>query len=315
MRVLKTFLLCLGLILSVNLPGQSVTGPILESDLPIIAIQSGGKNIIDEPKTNMRMAVLADPSGSNQLISELIEYPYHIGIELRGQSSLTFFPKKSYAFETRDSLGENLNCTLLGLPKENDWILHGPYSDKTLIRNKLIYDLGNQIMDWAPRSIFCELVIDEDYQGVYLLMEKIKRDNDRVDIAKCIEKDTIGDDLTGGYIIRIDKGERNQETGWSSHLNPNGVFFQYYYPKSRDIQDQQKAYIQNVLRQFEDCLAGNDFNDPQLGYSQYIDIESFIDYLILNEFSKNIDGYRFSTYLYKDKDSKGGKLKMGPIWD
>jgi len=318
----RTIVFLVGCLYILSVGAQEVpTGiVILESHLPIVSIQTHSQEIPDEPKIYASMEIIDNDSSSlNKLLITGHQYAYHIGIEIRGESSQWFYPKKSYGIETRDSLGDNLNISLFGLPKENDWILYGPYGDKTLIRNKLSYDLAGQLMEWAPTLLFCELVIDNEYQGVYLFGEKIKRDKNRVAIAKCVEKDTVGNDLTGGYIIRIDKGPQEAYYGWySDHRTQpqNGhVFFQYYYPKKEKILDRQKEYIQNYIQGFEDCLASELFDHPNLGYSSYIDVQSFVDYFIINELTKNIDGYRLSTYLYKDKDRNGGKLKIGPVWD
>ncbi|MEA1878204.1 MAG: CotH kinase family protein [Bacteroidota bacterium] len=294
---------------------------LLESNLPIISIRTHNQEIPDEPKITASMAIIAnDSSHINTLTTSFNKYELQIGIEMRGESSQYFYPKKSYGIETRDSLGENLNIPLLGLPKENDWILYAPYGDKTMLRNAIVYDAARKMMDWAPHLIFCELVINNAYQGVYLFGEKIKRDKNRVDIAKLVEKDTAGNDLTGGYIIKIDKGERNDFTGWDSPYSPTPtshqeIFFQYHYPKPENILPVQSAYIQDHIESFEASLMGENFSDPDLGYQAYIDVDTFVDYFILNELSRNVDGYRLSTFLYKDKDSNDGRIKMGPVWD
>jgi len=294
---------------------------LLESKLPIISIRTFNQEIPDEPKIYSRMAIISnDSSQLNTLTTTFNKYDLEIGIEMRGESSQYFYPKKSYGIETRDSIGENLNIPLLGLPKENDWILYAPYGDKTMLRNKIIYEVAEGMMDWAPKLIFCELVINNTYQGVYLFGESLKRDKNRVDIAKLVEKDTVGMDLTGGYIIKIDKGDRNDFTGWASSFRPTPtshqeIFFQYHYPKPQNILPVQSAYIQNYMQSFEESLMSDYFLDPDVGYQSYIDIETFIDFFILNELSKNVDGYRLSTFLYKDKDSTDGRIKMGPVWD
>lgn len=150
-------------------------------------------------------------------------------------------------------------------------------------------------------------------------MESIKRGNDRVDISKLTETDNAGDMLTGGYIIKIDKRNGTNIDGWYSSIastSPSDtVFYQYHYPEEDRITSQQKVYIQNFMATFEQAIMSPNYMDPVNGYRQYIDIESFVDFFILNEISKNVDGYRISTYMYKDRDSKGGKLTMGPIWD
>lgn len=294
---------------------------ILESHLPIVAIRTNGLEISDEPKIKAFMGILdAGGAAANKFLSDFHNYSYTIGIELRGQSSQYFYPKKSYSLETRDSLGENLNISLLGLAPENDWILYGPYGDKSLLRNYLVYDWAAKMMLWAPKLVFCELIINNSYQGIYLLGEKIKRDKNRVNVSKLLAKDTAGLELTGGYIIKLDKGEQDPAKGWYSTVRPNNtwsgrIFFQYHYPEASQIQEKQSAYIQEYMRNFEEALNGPDFKDPFIGYRKYMDVGSFVDFFLLNELSRNVDGYRLSSYLYKDKDGQGGKLRMGPVWD
>ena len=93
-------------------------------------------------------------------------------------------PKKPYRFETVDSFGENNNVSLLGMPEENDCVLYATWSYKTLIRNVLTYQLSNELGLYASRSRYCELYLNGDYKGIYVLMEKIKRDQNRVNISK-----------------------------------------------------------------------------------------------------------------------------------
>jgi len=282
---------------------------ILGPPLPLMKIQTGNQNIVDEPKI----------PGSLQIYQEELLIEEHlIGIEIRGSSS-QMFDKKSYGFETWDEMGEDLNASLGGFPEEEDWILYGPYSDKSLVRNVLIYELSNNMGQYASKTKFYELEINEIFQGTYVLMEKIKRDRNRVDISK-----NKVEDITGGYIIKIDKptgdGDWYDENiAFASQYNTTGLLvdtgninFLYEYPKADDVSDEQKKYIQDYIHLFETALISEDFESIENGYSQFIDLDSFIDFFILNEFSKNPDGFRLSTYLHKEK---GGKLKMGPIWD
>ncbi len=151
-------------------------------------------------------------------------------------------------------------------------------------------------------------------------MEKIKRDKNRVDIATLNPDETTGDDLTGGYIIKIDKWAGENIGGWESPFLPypgawQRVNYQYHYPKPDEIVPAQKDYVEEVVTAFESKMASSNYNDPVTGYTAYIDVDSFIDYFFINELSKNVDGYRLSVFMHKDKDSKGGKLKMGPVWD
>jgi len=257
------------------------------------------------------MGIIDNPEQRNYLEDPYNGYDGKIAIELRGSSSAAY-PKKQYRFETQDSLGNNLNVSLLGLPSENDWIFYGPYDDQSLIRNALAYKISNEMGRYASRTHFCELILNDEYQGLYVLVENIKRDKNRVDIAKLTEIDIEGDQLTGGYIIKIDKIEGESTEHWSS---PLGTSYQYHYPKFSDIQQEQIDYIQNFIAGFENIMNSPDYNNHESGYHIYINTHSFVDHFIINEYAKNVDAYRISAFLYKDKDSKNGKLNAGPAWD
>lgn len=294
--------------------------PFETTNLPIIVIDTKGQEIIDEPKIEAHMGIIYNGEGIlNNLSDPFNHYDGRIGIELRGSSSQSF-PKKSYGLETQDELGENLNIPLLGMPEENDWVLHGPYSDKSLMRNFLAYKLGRDMGRYVPRTAFCELMINGDYQGVYLFVEKLKRDDNRLDISNLRKVDIEGDQLTGGYIIKIDKYAGEPGDGWNSPHKPFNnfdrfIFFQYEYPEHDEIQPEQKAYIKQYIADFENALKLDDFQGETREYLRYLDSFSFIDYMIIQEITRNVDGYRLSTFFYKDRDSKGGGLKMGPLWD
>ena len=288
------------------------------SNLPIVVINTFGQTIVDDPRIVCDMGIIDNGFGTINSISDPFnDYNGKISIEFRGSSSQSF-PKKSYALETQDVNGNNNNVSLLGMPVENDWILYAPYSDKSLMRNFLTFDLGRKMGSYSPRTVYCELVINGDYKGIYILMEKIKRDNDRVDIAKLDADDLAGDSLTGGYIIKVDKYTGTGGADWLSdfpNISGGSLYIQYHYPEANVMLPQQMDYIEHFMDSFEYALAGPNFADTLVGYSKYIDVNSFIDLYIINELSKNIDGYRLSTYMYKDRDSNGGKLIMGPFWD
>ncbi len=272
-----------------------------------VSIETNGAEIVDEPKILATMQMHE---------AEALIYSGNIGIEIRGSSS-QLFDKKSYGFETWDSQGEDTDFPLAGFPEEEDWIFYGPYSDKSLLRNVLIYQLSNDMGRYATRTAFSELTINGEYRGVYVLMEKIKRDKNRVDISKLKDED-----ITGGYIIKIDKTTGENESidfsfasefdGFGSENGLEKIQFIYEYPKPEDINAEQKNYIQGYIHEFETVLLSENFADPLEGYQKYIDVPSFVDFLISNELSHNVDAYRISTFMHKDK---GGKLKMGPIWD
>lgn len=285
-----------------------------ESNLPIILIQTGDNEILDETRIICDMGIINYFNKLNNLSDYYNNYNGKISIELRGSSSQQFFPKKSYSLETQTVDGENNNVSLLGLPKENDWILHGPYSDKTLIRNNLTFFLSREMGNYAPRSIYCELFIDNEYRGVYMLTEKIKRDKNRVNI-----KEIEDGDLTGGYIIKIDKlTDSPENASWCSSMtnfNNNPICFQYHYPKADEITLDQKYYIENYINEINTLIEDLAQHQTNIELIENIEFTSFIDYMIISELSKNVDGYRLSTFLYKDSDENNGKLNMGPVWD
>ena len=292
------------------------------SILPFVFINTNGQTIIQNTKIMVDLKTLNSPTGYNLVTDTTYEYNGKAGVEIRGFTSAGF-PKKSFTVETRYADGSNNNVKLLGLPTENDWVFNGPYPDKSLMRNALAYILGNQTGRWSPRTRHFELFINGEYNGVYMLIEKIKRDKNRLDLAKLAAKDTIGDGVTGGYILKLDRPETYDVEGidyWvSPHRAPTTLlqkqYFLYVDPKGDELLQKQRDYIQTHITNFENALYSDNYMDKTNGYYPYINFQSFVDYYIITELSRNLDGYRISTFIHKDKDSKGGKITMGPLWD
>lgn len=291
------------------------------SHLPLVVIETMGQTIPDEPKIPARMKVIDNGSatGNNQFQSGT-DYEGNIAVEVRGQSS-QMFPKKSYSIELKTEDGEDASASLLGMPEEEDWVLYAPYSDKSMMRNALTFHLGERMGAWQPRFRFCEVYLNGDYAGIYQLTESVKRDKGRVDISKLNPDEISGDDLTGGYILKVDKtgGLTSDEY---FRTNPATMYpgstkynFTYVYPKYDEMAPEQKAYIRKYIGDTENALNGESFSDSEKGFRKYLDVSSFVDFQIIQELTNNVDGYRFSTFFYKDKESKGGKLKAGPLWD
>lgn len=294
-----------------------------ESNLPIVVINTFGVPIPDEPKIDATMGIISNGNGQmNHINDPFNEYDGPVGIEIRGQSS-QMFPKKSYGFETRDSSGDDSDVSLLGMPAESDWVLYAPYSDKSMLRNVVTFEMGHLMGEYCTRTVFCEVVVNGDYKGVYVMMEKIKKNANRVNIATLKPNETSGSDLTGGYILRVDKidpGFTFGIDGWKSNPNPSypnamPIVFQYYYPKVDKIVEPQRIYIKDFITEAENTLISSDFADPDNGYQKYFDVASFIDFMLLNEITKEVDKYRYSNYMYKQKDTDGGKIFAGPAWD
>ena len=234
-----------------NDPPSWFQEPIIigESNLPILSINTYGAEIVDEPRIPAYMGIIDNISGLNHIDDPFNGYDGHITIEKRGNSS-QWQDKAPYRFETVDNTGENNNVQLLGMPAENDWVLYAPWQDKTMIRNVLTYELSNQIGRYASRSRYVELYLNNEYRGVYVLMEKIKRDGDRIDISKLEPDEITDDDLTGGYILKFDWYYTGDNIG-GFESTYDGILYNYHYPKPSDIVPEQENYIQNYINDFE----------------------------------------------------------------
>jgi len=280
---------------------------LTSSNLPIIFIDTDGAEIQNNTKITAHMGIIDNGlSNRNDISDAWNEYDGKIGIEIRGVTS-TFYPKKQYGFETRDINGANLNVPLMGFPKENDWILYAPYSDKSLMRNFITYETIRSTGRYASRAKYCELIVNDVYEGVYILFEKVKQDKERVDLS-----DPNDTNLSGGYLLEMLISER---------LSPGDVHFAgpqsnrhfvIKYPGKDILTDEQINWITNYIQEFENVMYGDSYLDPVDGIYQYIDIPSFVDYVIINEAFKNGDVFYTSTFLSKDM---GKKIKMGPAWD
>jgi hypothetical protein len=296
------------------------TNPFTTSNLPIVIIETNGQEIPDEPKITADMGIIDNGPGQRNAVTDSFNvYGGKIGIEIRGSSSQEF-PKKQYGIELRDTLGNDVPVSLLGLPPDADWVLSAGYDDKTLMRNALAYFLAGNTGRYASRSRFCELVLNGEYVGVYVLFERIKRDKNRVNITKLKSTDITGDALTGGYIFKVDWNNSPDGESWESPYLPypdaqRPIEYIYESPKPADLLEVQKAYLRTFVTDFETAVNDSGFSDSGFVYTRYFDRGSAVDYFLVNEMARNVDAYRLSLYMYKDRDSKGGKLVVGPVWD
>jgi hypothetical protein len=290
------------------------------TNLPIVKLFTNGNPLQQSPAILGGITITNNASGINTVSDSPNDLISLATLNVRGSTS-SGFDQKSYSIELRDSTNTaiTVNKSVLGMPAESDWILYGPYTDKTFMRNVLTYTIGREMGEYAPRCKFVELTVDASYKGVYVMMEKIKRDSNRVDISKLTNIDNTGVELTGGYILKIDKYTGAFIGGFASSAGTfqgqtANYFFQYDYPKQ--ITPQQEDYIKKYVDSFETALQSNNYRDALTGYKKYINTRSFIHYFLSNELGNNVDGYRLSTYLYKKKSTSGdGKLHMGPLWD
>ncbi len=301
-------------LVSFCLLGSIVKAQTLDStNLPTIVINTNGQDIVDDPKIMADMGIIWNPGEAiNHITDPFNHYNGKIGIEIRGQSS-QMFPMKSYGLELWNASGNSINASLFDLPSESDWILYAPYNEKTLTHNFLAYTMSREMGHWSSHCRYVELVINGEYRGIYIFMEKIKRKAGRVNVTSMSSSDNSGDAVTGGYIFSIDKGA---DAWFSSYPAGTGTIqFAYVYPKLSNITVQQQDYIKNYTDSFENALHAINYQDTAAGWRKFADEPSFIDFFIVNEVSRNVDGYRISTYFNKNRNSLGGKINAGPVWD
>lgn len=317
---------------------------IADSKIPYVIIDTRNEAILFEPKIPASMRVYEQKT----LIQEA-----EIGIEYRGKTSFRLSNKKGYNIETTEG-----DLSFFGFPAEEDWRLVGHIVnlkdkyiyDHTLMYNYVGYEIARSIGRYASRTRFIELQVNDEYMGVYMFMEKLKRDSNRIPIKSLSATAT---NITGGYIFCIDKvsvgaagigkplsyfytnwdddARYTAQNSFRSNYDINRqlitfppfrapyhaqqyleTYFVYEYPKAEEITNAQKEYLANYIHQFEMALLADNFASDQRTYTNYIDVASFVDYFIINELCRNVDAYRLSTYLQKDRDEK---LAMGPVWD
>jgi hypothetical protein len=322
LHVVNTFGSDTGVVVNWGLYFDSTPAPAPffdSSTLPIVVINTGDTVVpyMNGTEVHGMMGIINNGAGvMNHLDDPYNNYNGHIRISVRGNSS-RYFPTKSYDVETEDAQGNNNNVSLLGLSSDNDWILYAPWDDKSMMRNIITYQLSNEMGEYASRTRLCEVVQNGDYRGVYVLMEKIKQGSNRVNIHKLTANDNSLPALSGGYIYEVDKGVDSGYDYWSSNYLPcdsaaTGIQFVYSYPKKSAITPAQRVYIANYTDSFENALKNVSVYDLNNGYRKYINMLSFIDQALLQEIGHNVDGYRLSSYVHKDRN---GKLYGGPVWD
>jgi hypothetical protein len=246
-----------------------------------------------------------------------------VGINLRGRSTQGF-PKSSYAVEIWDDGNQDQVQSVLGLPAESDWVLYAPNMfDTPLIHDAFIYQLSNDLGRYAPRPRMVEVFVNTtggalqgpapsgDYRGVYVLTEKIKRNDDRVAIARLEPEHIQAPQVTGGYLLKIDSADANERT-----LSAAGVAMVYQYPNGLEMVTAQRSaqsnYIRSYFNSFYSALTSPGYTNLTTGYPAYVDIDSWLDHHLLNVLALNADALRLSAYFFKDRETR---LEMGPIWD
>jgi hypothetical protein len=281
---------------------------LTSTNLPIVLLNVPVVN--DTLQVQGNISIINNTSGVNTP-TDVPQFAGMTGVTFRGGTSLN---KKSYSIETWLSNGVSNDVSLLGMPVENDWVLIASHVDRSFVRNLLSYQLHANMGRYATRMKLCEVLVNNNYEGVYLFGEKLKKDTFRLDISKLDVLDVSGENLTGGYILKLDNGGG---PGFNSLLQPpfagtQQIKFLYEYPNANDIVPVQKDYIKAYIDSFELAMNASNFQDTAQGWRRFASEGSFVDYMIIEEVSKNEEAYRINAYLFKDKSKK---LRVGPMWN
>ena len=310
-----------------------------EHDLPIVLLDNYGAGpLSNEPRDYVDVAFMAfELEAGAASLAATPQVASRAGFHIRGQSTASF-DKTPYRVELRDNADEDLDWPLLGLPAEADWALRGPFADKALIRDAFFYATGAAMGMAAPRFAFAEVylntasrpVSEADYMGVYLILETIKNNKNRLDLQQLTAADTALPAISGGYIFKFEWRAAEEPTllcaGASSSTSSQGGFGFPGQPMAEtngcwldlEVVDpspliaEQQQWLTQHIQEFHDALQGQGFADPIAGYAAFIDTQSFVDQLIVNELGREMDAYIRSAYYYKDRDTK---IFAGPLWD
>ena len=261
------------------------------------------------PWVNMTISIIDNDNNVNTL-SDTPTFVNNGQIKLRGMTSRKF-EKKQYGIKLMDD-GFEAELSVLGMEADEDWVLSNSIADLSGIRNYMAMNIGGHMFEYNSDVRYCEVVFKDGdtytYQGLYLMQEKIKQSNGRVDIADFDE-----DAKSLSYIVCRDRYDETKTTlsTWASDQQLCYGYFTVTYPKEELLTDSVVSRIEAELSQIERCLYSDDYREF-LKYEDYLDVDSFVDYFIINEFFCNYDAGNNSTYYYKNAE---GKLAIGPLWD
>lgn len=313
-------------------PTKNAQVKLSETNLPIVFIDVDGKMILREERITAKIKIIDNGTGKTNYADlathpdQKVDYEGYISLKYRGNSSFNSSDKKPYGFKTiakpLEEGGKKVKVSLLGLGKDNDWVLLAPFSDKSMIRDVLTFELGRPYLDWVPSSRHVEVVVDGKYYGIYILTERPGKGKNRLNLHDPGED---GGDLTGDWRVEIDRDDEDHY--YRSKYHPYGrygtvdntkyITYQYDDPEYEDFADlpagTEKA-IQKSIDDMEDCFAGDNYKDPVNGYRKYIDITSFIDYMLSTEFTFNVDGYRLSSHMYKYSETRAKNEGLDSRW-
>lgn len=251
-----------------------------------------------------------DSSTQNNHLTDAANDTGTVRIKVRGNSS-RYHDKPGYSLTFVNELGENEDHAVMGMDAHHEWALHGPFLDQTLIRNYMWYNISGDIMGYAPNVRFCEAFLNGEYMGVYVMVETVTAgqiEDSRLNLS--VQKK---DHTFTGYCIRMDRGstELKNLDVFSNYTLRNFQTIDVVYPGTSNLTPEMKRQIEQDFSYFERILYSFDYKNDSYGYPNFIDVQSFVDYFVINEFTSNYDAGWLSTYVYKDAD---GLFRLC-VWD
>jgi hypothetical protein len=297
------------------------------SDLPILLLDNLGQGAVPTFGDQSAFIAIFDRDGKTgrATLSGRPTVSGRIGLNIRGRGSQGY-PKSGFAVEFWDEYGQDKDVEVLGMPAESDWVLYGTLNtDPVHIHNPLAREMSNVLGRKASRTRFVEVFLnttggpiryaspaDGNYNGLYVLIEKVKQGDGRVDVASLQAEDTSPELISGGYVFKSDDPPEGDEVFFTGARQQIIMV----YPGKRTLAQPQRAaqfnYVRDFFAGFSNALWGANWTNPVSGYTQYIDVDSWIDHAMVSITTFNVDAIRLSGFFYKDR---GKPMEMGPVWD
>ncbi len=290
----------------------------VQSNLPLVLVDTLGRGepVANSDRDSAFFLFDAKPTAA---LSAPPSVAARAAVHVRGQTS-AMFDKKSLRVELQDNAGLDADYALAGMPAQSDWVLYAPFVDKALIQNAFVYSLGPELGLKAPRFAFTELYLNpaarplaaSDYRGVYLLVETIKNAPNRLDLEQLDATDLALPAISGGYIFKFELDVAEPPLISCVGARGSACWQDLEVVDPSPLIPAQQAWLTGYVQQFHDTLLGASFADPVNGYAASIDVDSFVNYMVLNEVVRNLDAYIRSLFLYKGRNTK---IFVGPLWD
>ena len=310
-----------------NYPPDNEDVQLNSTNLPIVWIDVDGEYIDRDEAITARMKIIHNGNGQLNYADtvahpgQIVDYEGYVALRYRGNTSFTASDKKPYSIRPLDKPleegGVKQKVKILGMGKDNNWAMLAPYNDKSMMRDLLAFEISRPWMEYTPQGRYCELFLDGTYYGVYIFTEVVSKGKYRLNLPDPGETD---DDLTGGYIMEVDRTDEPTHTSKYHPVSSTGVRyqdkyinFQYKSPDYEDLTQDQVNYINNRIDQMEQQLW-NYRPTGSAGYQDYLDVDNFVDYQLAQELGHNVDGYRLSGKFFKRRDSEDARFKM-VLWD